>query len=70
MPFLIRSFVVIAALCAPVFAQPLPNPDDFAGFPIGSDGNLVRWERIVDYFRLLDEGSDRVAVEASTCRSE
>jgi hypothetical protein len=44
-------------------AQSLPSPQQFAGFPIGSDGNLVRWERIVDYFAQLDRASDRIEVE-------
>jgi hypothetical protein len=44
-------------------AQLPPAPDAFAGFPIGSDGNLVRWEGIVDYFAQLDRASDRIAVE-------
>ena len=44
-------------------AQTLPDPEEFAGFPIGSDGNLVRWEKIVEYFRLADQASGRVQVE-------
>jgi len=44
-------------------AQTLPSPQQFAGFPIGSDGNLVRWEHIVEYFQLLAKGSDHVEVE-------
>ena len=43
--------------------QAPPSPEEFAGFPIGSDGNLVRWERIVEYFERLDRASDRVEVE-------
>jgi hypothetical protein len=53
-------------LNAPAAAQApatLPSPEEFAGFPIGSDGNLVRWEKIVAYFRLVAESSDRVRVE-------
>ena len=54
---------LILALSASAAGQSLPTPDEFAGFPIGSDGNLVRWERIVDYFGMLEAGSDRVRVE-------
>ncbi|HXV64248.1 MAG TPA: M14 metallopeptidase family protein [Vicinamibacteria bacterium] len=41
-------------------AAGLPTPAEFAGFPIGSDGSLVKWDRIVEYFRLADESSDRI----------
>ncbi len=46
-----------------VQAQALPQPEDFAGFPIGSDGNLVRWEKIVEYFRMADQASGRIQVQ-------
>ena len=63
MRLLFRFLAVVATLVGPTFAQTPPTPEEFAGFPIGSDGNLVRWERIVDYFDLLSRGSDRVSVE-------
>ena len=44
-------------------AQTLPEPEDFAGFEIGSDGNLVRWERIVDYMKQAGAASKRVLTE-------
>ena len=58
----------VLALAPTLSASPprnsvIPTPDDFAGFPIGSDGNLVRWEKIVSYFELVGGGSDRVLVE-------
>ncbi|MCB1020301.1 MAG: hypothetical protein KDC27_10250, partial [Acidobacteria bacterium] len=40
----------------------IPTPEAFAGFPLGSDGNLLRWERIVEYFEILDRDSKRVQV--------
>ena len=57
-----RLVAAVALLCAASAAQPILTPDAFAGFPIGSDGNLLRWERIVEYFQLLDAGSERVQV--------
>ncbi len=50
------------ALAAGALGQSIPAPDDFAGFPIGSDGNLLRWEKIVEYFEILADNSDRVSV--------
>ena len=65
-----KYFLRFAGLAALVFfltlaaaAQQLPAPEEFAGFPIGSDGNLVRWEKIVEYFHKAGKASDRVVVE-------
>ena len=57
--------ILLTLLLVLVTAAPaaIPTPEAFAGFPIGSDGNLLRWERIVEYFEILDEHSDRVLVE-------
>lgn len=41
----------------------VPTPEEFAGFRMGTEGKLVRWEKIVDYFKLVDAASDRVEVE-------
>lgn len=35
----------------------IPTPEEFFGFPIGSA--LVRYDRVVEYFRLLDKLSER-----------
>ena len=39
------------------FDESIPTPEEFFGFPIGSA--LVRYDRVVEYFRLLDKLSDR-----------
>lgn len=60
---LAAAIVLSLLLLAPAAAQSggtLTTPDDFAGFPIGSDGNLLRWEKIVEFFRLTASKSDRV----------
>jgi hypothetical protein len=48
----------------PIFshAQELKSPEEFFGFPMGSEGNLARWDKIVEYFYLLDQASDRIVV--------
>ena len=43
------------------FDQSIPTPEDFFGFPIGSE--LVRYDRVVEYFRLLDKLSDRAQLK-------
>jgi len=41
-------------------AQEIPSPEKFFGFRLGSDYKLASWPKIVDYFRLLDEGSEKL----------
>jgi len=43
------------------FDKSIPTPEEFFGFPIGSA--LVRYDRVVEYFRLLDKLSDRAQLE-------
>jgi len=58
---LVIGLVVLAALS--LQAQTIPTPAEFVGHPIGADKKLVRWEKIVEYFQLVDRASDRVLVE-------
>ena len=41
----------------------IPSPEVFFGFPMGADHQLARWDKIVDYFTLVGERSDRVLVQ-------
>jgi len=48
---------------APLQAAPPPaveTPEQFVGFPIGSDNKLVRWDRIVEYMKMIADLSPRV----------
>ena len=38
----------------------LPTPEQFFGFRMGTDNKLARWDRIVDYFKQVAGGSDRI----------
>ncbi|MEM0308867.1 MAG: M14 family metallopeptidase [Thermofilaceae archaeon] len=38
----------------------IPSPEQFFGFKIGEDRKLARWDRIVEYYRLLSTSSGRV----------
>ena len=65
-----RSTIVIATvLCAwlsaaaPVMAQEIPHPTDYFGFDIGTDGEMARYPRILDYLQLLAQESERVEYE-------
>ena len=42
--------------------QQITSPEALFGFQLGSDRKMARWDRIVDYFRLLEEQSDKIQV--------
>jgi len=47
-------------------AQPrpaLPTPEDFAGFRMGADRKLLRWDKIAAYMKMAAERSNRVRYE-------
>ena len=41
-------------------AAEIPTPQQFLGFRVGEDKKLARWEKIVEYMRVIANGSDRV----------
>lgn len=45
-----------------VAQAPVTAPVDFFGHELGADRELARWDRIVEYFELLDSESDRLQV--------
>ncbi|MEE8128880.1 MAG: M14 metallopeptidase family protein [Vicinamibacterales bacterium] len=40
----------------------IPSPEQFFGFPMGTDRRLAHWDQMVDYFHTVAEQSDRVEV--------
>lgn len=60
--------VLLALSCAVLFVSGataqnhVTTPDDFFGHQLGADRTLARWDRIVEYFELLEEESDRIQV--------
>jgi hypothetical protein len=45
------------------FGQSIPTPEKFFGHRIGAEKKLARWDKIVDYMRLVDKTSNRVVVD-------
>ena len=43
--------------------QAVPHPDQYFGFKIGTDGELARYPKILEYFQLLAKQTDRVKYE-------
>src|SRR5918993_4651321 len=62
-------FVVLAlALVAfasdrPAARQAVPHPDQYFGFKIGTDGELARYPKILEYFQQIAKQTDRVKYE-------
>jgi hypothetical protein len=44
-------------------AQNIPTPREFFGFQVGTGGKLASWDKIVEYFNILDKQSDRLIVK-------
>ncbi len=40
----------------------ITSPETFFGFKLGSDRKMARWDKIVDYFYLLEKESDNIKV--------
>jgi len=62
-----RCYLLLLTLaaCLPPdrgWAAEITSPAVFIGHPVAADYQLARWEKIVAYFRQLDEQSDRVSV--------
>ena len=57
--------VTLLALTAPrITAQSsVPHPDQYFGFKIGSDGELARYPKILEYFQTIAKSTDRVKYE-------
>ena len=43
-------------------AGEIPTPEKFLGFRVGEDKKLARWEKIIEYMRIVAASSDRVRV--------
>ncbi|MGH9719924.1 MAG: M14 family zinc carboxypeptidase [Bryobacteraceae bacterium] len=51
---------LVLVTCAILSAAPLPTPEQFAGFRMGADKKLLRWDKIVEYMKLASASSPRI----------
>ena len=42
--------------------QKITPPEEFFGYQLGSDRKLARWDKIVEYYWLLDKESEKIKV--------
>ena len=57
---LLCTFLLAAASAV---AQQVPTPEQFFGFRPGTDGELARYPKVLEYFQLLAKATDRVKYE-------
>ena len=62
-PVLAAALILWLAVEPSAAGQEIPHPTDFFGFEIGTDGEMARYPRILDYLQLLANRSDRVEYE-------
>ncbi|MGD8321847.1 MAG: M14 family zinc carboxypeptidase [Gemmatimonadota bacterium] len=53
---------LVAAVPAVGRAQAIPSPQEFFGFQMGAERKLARWDKLVEYYELIGQASDRVEV--------
>jgi len=56
-------FAFLLLACAFLSAQTLPTPEQFFGHKVGADKKMIRWDKIVDYMRLVGRASNRVVLQ-------
>ncbi len=56
--------VLVLLLATPALAQQVPAPEQYFGFNPGTDGELARYPKVLEYFQLLAKSTDRVKFEA------
>ena len=59
-PFVLGVLLLVVSR---VGAQPIQTPTEFFGFEIGTDGELARYPKVLEYLQHLAGRSDRVAYE-------
>lgn len=53
----------ISLLAQPAQAEKITTPEEFFGFRLGSDKQMARWDKMVEYYQLLEkEAKDRIKV--------
>lgn len=59
------AFLMLAFAPAVTHAQQtdIPSPEEYFGHVMGADRQLVRWDRLVEYYEMLGQASDRLIVE-------
>src|ERR1700685_1563663 len=52
-----NALVLTALLSASAFAQEITTPEKFFGFQLGADKKMARWDKIVEYYGVMEKQS-------------
>src|ERR1019366_7623043 len=53
----VRLILSALLLLGPAMAQEITTPEKFFGFPLGADKKMARWDKIVEYYGVLEKQS-------------
>jgi hypothetical protein len=53
----LRLILSAALLLGPAVAQEITSPEKFFGFQLGADKKMARWDKIVEYYSVLEKQS-------------
>ena len=58
-------FYVPFFICAATWSAfaAVPTPESYFGHPIGADRTVLDWDKVVSYFHVLGQNSDRIRIE-------
>src|SRR5215470_15345892 len=54
---ILRPLLVAVLLLGAAAAQEITSPETFFGFQLGTDKKMARWDKIVEYYGLLEKQS-------------
>ena len=60
LPFVVALLLVLAVTAS---AQTIQTPEEFFGFQLGTDGEMARYPKVLDYLQHVAASSDRVLYE-------
>ena len=52
-----RWILSVLLSLAPAIAQEITSPEKFFGFQLGADKKMARWDKIVEYYSVLEKQS-------------
>ncbi len=59
----LRPLALAAIFALGVVCGAVPTPASHFGQPLGRDGTVVDWDKVVSYFQALEKSSDRIKVQ-------
>ena len=55
----LRLLLAASLILGAALAQEITSPEKFFGFQLGADKKMARWDKIVEYYGVLEKQSGR-----------